>query len=108
MKIDRTKVLTKTNGRCAYCGIHLEKFQIDHIIPKAINGSDDIDNLHAACGSCNILKNSYTMEIFRELVAGLVKSLNSYHNVYRIAKRYNLVSETGNKVIFYFEELNNE
>ena len=63
------KVLDKTNHRCAYCGIDLaiakKSTHIDHIIPYSKGGETEIDNLYAACTSCNLLKMSRTLEEFR-------------------------------------------
>jgi hypothetical protein len=49
-----TNVLER-DGVCVYCGE--EAFlNIDHVIPVAIGGSNDIDNLVACCESCNQVK----------------------------------------------------
>ncbi|KQC02082.1 HNH endonuclease [Pedobacter sp. Hv1] len=66
-----------------------------------------IENYMPACASCNILKSSMGLEGFRKTIANFINSLNLYHNQYKIAKRYGLVSETSNPVIFYFETFNN-
>lgn len=39
---------------CAYCGHPFE--ELDHIVPRALEGTDDIENLVPACASCNSMK----------------------------------------------------
>ncbi|WP_353736778.1 HNH endonuclease signature motif containing protein [Aquamicrobium sp.] len=54
-------VWQKTYGSCSYCGeptnpfnrTAANGFQIDHMIPRAHGGSDDIDNLVPSCRRCN-------------------------------------------------------
>ena len=57
----KTKALVwdKTGGRCHYCGNALNPFSdftIDHIIPVARDGSDELENLIPACRLCNCRK----------------------------------------------------
>lgn len=54
----RYKILGRDNYRCAYCGAQAE--HVDHIIPRCQGGSDDEDNLVAACARCNISKSGRT------------------------------------------------
>lgn len=35
---------------------------------------------------------------------GHINSLNSYHPIYRLAKSYGLIAETGAPVVFHFEK----
>jgi len=67
MNKKRFTVLEKHNFSCFYCGkkppeVELE---IDHIIPKAKGGSNELSNLVPACRECNrgksarVLKNKY-------------------------------------------------
>ena len=44
------------------------------------------------------------LEEFRMFIARFVRSLNKTNVQYKVAKRYGLIEETGNPVIFYFEE----
>jgi len=39
------------NPQCVYCGG--KATEADHIIPLALGGSHDLDNLQATCGPCN-------------------------------------------------------
>lgn len=117
MKITKTEreiVYQKFNGKCAYCGCELKKgWHVDHINPIVRNWNKgtcekpenhNIDNMNPACPSCNIQKSSLTVEQFRYGIQKFVESLNKYSTQYKFAKKYDLVSETSNKVTFYFEK----
>lgn len=57
----RTIVISRANERCEYCRRHQEDsplapLQVEHVIPRKHGGSDDIDNLAAACIDCNLRK----------------------------------------------------
>ena len=41
--------------KCAKCG-ELNDLHLDHIVPLALNGSNDLDNLQLLCRTCNIQK----------------------------------------------------
>lgn len=56
-----------------------------------------------ACPPCNISKGAMELEVWRNWLAKHVESLNRYHPIYRAAKAYGLVQETGAPVVFYFE-----
>ncbi len=62
-----------------------------------------INNMMPACASCNIQKNSFTIEQFRQNIQNFVNSLNQYSTQYKFAKRYGLINETHEPVVFYFE-----
>lgn len=63
------KVFAKTDGHCAYCGIVLDiDWNVDHVIPKARGGSNGIDNLFAACPTCNMSKGAKSLEQFRYIL----------------------------------------
>lgn len=119
-KIDRQKVYDKCNGYCGYCGkeITLKQMQVDHIQAHwhsmsesdaqragIIKGSHDLDNLMPACARCNKWKSTWTVEQFRREISLQVKRLNKYSPGYRLAKDFNLIDESLNEVVFYFEVL---
>ena len=58
----KIKLLIRERAKhcCEYCkspdSFSTELFSCEHILPKAKNGSDDIDNLAFACIGCNIFK----------------------------------------------------
>ena len=54
---------------CVYCNKRMElkygtelSFTIDHIIPRKLQGEDNINNLAFACRTCNFLKGSMSAE----------------------------------------------
>lgn len=121
-KSDREAVRIKFGGKCAYCGNGLpEKWHADHLEPiqRGVSGAltgraflhpdrHRIDNLMPACPPCNISKGSMGLEVWREWLAGHVRSLNAHHKIYRMVKAYGLVQETGAPVVFYFERIQQE
>jgi 5-methylcytosine-specific restriction endonuclease McrA len=62
-------VLAKTQGCCFYCGDKIAfrdmTASVDHIVPKDDGGTDDIENLIAACKPCNGAKGNRSLEQFR-------------------------------------------
>jgi len=70
----KQKVFDKTQGHCHFCGdpINLESYglkkknaddefekgswEIDHVVPRANGGKDNIENLLPACKACNGLR----------------------------------------------------
>lgn len=60
----RARVRADAQNRCGYC-LSLQKYvlgilEIEHIIPKAADGSDDESNLWLACRLCNSYKGAQT------------------------------------------------
>lgn len=114
-KTTRELIRNKYNSKCAYCGVELgNRWHVDHIDP-VVRGVDsgvfskpqnhNIENMNPSCASCNIQKNSFTLEQFRENIKQFVKSLNQYSTQYKFAKKYGLITETNIDVKFYFETL---
>ena len=66
---------------------------------------DVISNKKPCCASCNILKGASSLEEFREKIKNTLQSLNQSNTQYKLAKRYNLLKETDEKVVFYFEKM---
>ncbi len=60
----REYLLEKWQRRCAYCQATGVPLQIEHIVPKARQGSDRASNLTLACGPCNQRKGTLTAEEF--------------------------------------------
>jgi 5-methylcytosine-specific restriction endonuclease McrA len=70
----RLAVLQRDGWRCRYCGCRvyvyseaptrLEQYEIDHVIPVVAGGTNDLDNLVAACLSCNRRKCAVPYETF--------------------------------------------
>lgn len=69
----RREIFEKCQGRCHYCHTPLQldgSFQIEHMMPRALGGSDDAMNLVAACVPCNLRKSDRTAI---EFVAGAAR-----------------------------------
>lgn len=53
----RQTIRERANYLCEYCHsperLSANRFTVDHVIPKSLSGSDDIDNLALACRRCN-------------------------------------------------------
>ena len=116
-KACRKRVHDIFGGKCAYCGCELpERWHADNIEPIVRNwwngtcNHPELDvesNYFPSCPSCNILKSSFGIEIFRKGIQGYVNSLNQYSTQYKMAKKFGLVQETNVEVKFYFETFTN-
>lgn len=71
---ERSAVYTKTEGHCAICGkfVPYTEFTVDHIVPLAKGGSNDISNLQCACGVCNRIKQDILPEELMEKLVEIV------------------------------------
>lgn len=58
--LTRKNVLRRDGYRCGYCGRGDLPLTVDHIVPKAKNGTDSWENLVCACTSCNNRKGDRT------------------------------------------------
>lgn len=125
---DRQILFNKYGGKCAYCGDELKKgWHADHIEPIVRNfkydkekgrfktdgtcrkpENENIENYNPSCASCNIQKNSFSIEEFRHNIKKFVESLNKNSTQYKFAKRYGLIKETEAEVQFYFEKINKQ
>lgn len=61
--------LALKNPLCAYCNSALAT-EIDHVIPVTRGGTNESDNLVAACRRCNARKNNKTAEEFLAALKG--------------------------------------
>lgn len=74
-------ILIKQDFKCYYCGheiarvrdqrrmIGVRKSTIDHVVAKIKGGKNNIENLVAACSSCNSKKGAMTAREFIEKAA---------------------------------------
>ena len=122
-KEKRNAVYEKFNGRCAYCGEHITKkqMQVDHIIPqrnfstvhnclihrakKVDYGLDDMRNLNPSCRFCNNWKKTFSLETFRSEIEAQVERARRYSRNFRMAEKYGLVVSCEGSIKFYFEQL---
>ncbi len=51
-KAKREAILTRDRYQCAHCG-SVQNLTMDHVIPKAVGGTNHINNLQTLCGGCN-------------------------------------------------------
>ena len=51
----RKYVLQRDNYQCQSCGVNKQQasLNVDHIVPLATGGSNDISNLQVLCSKCN-------------------------------------------------------
>lgn len=56
----RFEILRRDGHTCRYCGRSAPevKLTVDHVVPRALGGSDDPTNLVTACAECNAGKSS--------------------------------------------------
>ncbi len=60
----REYLLEKWHRTCAYCDAINMPLQIEHVVPKALHGSNRISNLTLACEPCNTTKGKQRIETF--------------------------------------------
>lgn len=61
---ERFEVLKRDNFSCHYCGRTTAdgiKLHVDHVIPVAKGGTNDLENLVAACDECNLGKSDISL-----------------------------------------------
>ncbi len=60
----RARIRARAGKRCGYCRspqhLVLGPLEIDHVVPSALGGSDDEENLWLACRMCNAFKGTQT------------------------------------------------
>ncbi len=71
----REYLLEKWGRKCTYCSKENVPLQIEHIVPKANNGSNRISNLCLACQKCNQKKGTQSIEQFLAKKPSLLKTV---------------------------------
>lgn len=104
---ERKAVYQKCNGRCAYCGceIAFRGFNVEHVKPLSLRGSDTIDNMLPSCRSCNHYKSTLDLEGYRGWLGGLHDRMKRNNVNYRMLDRYGLILHKSEPVRFYFERM---
>lgn len=67
----RFEIFKRDGFACQYCGATPPRalLQVDHIIPVALEGTNDSDNLITACQECNLGKGATPLEIVPQNLA---------------------------------------
>lgn len=101
-KRTRFDVFKRDGFVCQYCGAHPPTvvLHVDHVVPVAEGGKNDIDNLVTACESCNLGKSDVPLSVVpqslsakAEEVAEREAQLLGYQQIFE-AKRQRLDDET--------------
>lgn len=102
----RQLIYDRFSGRCAYCGNHIElkDMQVDHIVPKRMGGTDDINNLYPACRRCNHYKRAEPLKVFRRMMLTLHERIRQNY-ICRVAEDYGILEVREWDGRFYFEKL---
>lgn len=97
----RNEIRQKFGGSCAYCGCTLKKsFHVDHVIPVAMGGIDDVANYFPACAACNGFKSDWSLERFREELENQVLR----HLRFTMAVKFLQATIHPSKIQFHFEK----
>lgn len=81
---ERTIIYNKNKGRCAICGrfVPYDEFTVDHIIPLAKGGTNELHNLQCACKVCNLIKQDILpedlMDKLSEIMLYQARKTNNY------------------------------
>lgn len=102
----------KTGGHCAYCGVQFAtpvEMTTDHIVPRALGGSNDKANRLPACQRCNIAKGARPVASLRALLARQ-RDGQPYFTAEQLAylSRVGITLPEGHRYEFYWERLGNE
>ncbi|MDJ0679835.1 MAG: RNA-guided endonuclease IscB [Xenococcaceae cyanobacterium MO_167.B52] len=71
----REYLLEKWGRKCTYCSKEKVPLQVEHIVPRAKNGSNRVSNLCLACEKCNQKKGTKSIEQFLAKKPSLLKSI---------------------------------
>ncbi|EGG3467777.1 HNH endonuclease [Salmonella enterica] len=130
----RERLRMKFGGRCAYCGCELPEkgWHGDHVqavlrksercMKAAEKGifrlkstgdvfrpeADCPENIFPSCAPCNLLKTTYSLEMFRKQVSLQVERGRRSSVNFRTAERFGLISVVNKPVVFWFEQYEGE
>jgi len=63
-RVHKQRVFDRDGRICRYCGSDEEPLHIDHIIPRKLGGTHDLENLQVLCKACNLRKSSKDEGVF--------------------------------------------
>lgn len=130
----RERLRMKFGGRCAYCGCVLPEkgWHADHVqavlrksercMKAAEKGifrlkttgevfrpeANCPENIFPSCAPCNLLKTTYSLEMFRKQVSLQVERGRRSSVNFRTAERFGLISVVNKPVVFWFEQYEGE
>ncbi|EDS8307278.1 HNH endonuclease [Salmonella enterica subsp. enterica serovar Java] len=130
----RERLRMKFGGRCAYCGCVLPEkgWHADHVqavlrksercMKAAEKGifrlkttgevfrpeADCPENIFPSCAPCNLLKTTYSLEMFRKQVSLQVERGRRSSVNFRTAERFGLISVVNKPVVFWFDQYEGE
>ena len=81
---EKKTIYAKYNGCCGICGkpVRFKKLTIDHKVPLSKGGTNALNNLQLACGTCNQAKQNFTEEEFLEKLWDL--DAFNWHNMVKV------------------------
>lgn len=85
----RELIYDTAKGKCALCGrkITYDKMTLDHIVPLAMNGADDVSNLQCTCEACNLLLPDDFMERITEIFMYQMEKKQSKRLLWKIVHK---------------------
>ncbi|KAA0436261.1 HNH endonuclease [Salmonella enterica] len=130
----RERLRMKFGGRCAYCGCELPEkgWHADHVqavlrksercMKAAEKGifrlkstgdvfrpeADCPENIFPSCAPGNLLKTTYSLEMFRKQVSLQVERVRRSSVNFLTAERFGLISVVNKPVVFWFEQYEGE
>jgi 5-methylcytosine-specific restriction endonuclease McrA len=73
----REYLLNKWERKCTYCQVKDVPLQVEHVVPKAKGGSNQISNLCLACDKCNKKKGTLDIKEFLSEKPELLRKIQS-------------------------------
>ncbi|EJC3639237.1 HNH endonuclease [Salmonella enterica] len=130
----RERLRMKFGGRCAYCGCELPEkgwhaAHVQAVLRKSercmkaaekgifrLKSTGDVfrpeadcpENIFPSCAPCNLLKTTYSLEMFRKQVSQQVERGRRSSVNFRTAERFGLISVVNKPVVFWFEQYEGE
>ena len=109
-KTKRKIIFESSSKKCCLCNKELHNdinncfdsnyMQIDHILPKSLNGSNDLSNLRAICKSCNSRRRNLSSDVLKD---NIINNANKFE-----IEKYSslIIDEFKNNLIDVYDILN--